>query len=144
VLSWILDKIEIMSAINDEIRKLFEEKNLVFLASLMKDGSPQLVPTWVDIENGSILVNTFIDSLKHKNVSHDPRVALALTDRNNTFDMVSIRGKVIEQVTGDEAEKHVDKLAKKYLGVNEYPGPERNRVILKIKPEKIFHKNYSG
>ena len=58
--------------------------------------------------------------------------------------MVSIRGKVIEQITGDEARKHVDKLAKKYLGLDEYPGPEQRRVILKIKPEKVFHKNYSG
>jgi len=26
----------------------------------MKDGSPQVTPTWVDIENGAILVNTAI------------------------------------------------------------------------------------
>lgn len=135
--------------INDEIkdssiRKLFEEKNLVFIATLMKDGSPQLVPTWVDIENGSILVNTFVGSLKHNNISHDPRVAVSIADKNNPFDMVSIRGKVIEEITGEEARKHVNKLAKKYLGVNEYPGPEQGRVILKIKPEKVFHKNYKG
>jgi hypothetical protein len=30
--------------------------------------------------------------------------------------MISIRGKVVEQVTGDAAEQHIDKLAKKYLG----------------------------
>jgi PPOX class probable F420-dependent enzyme len=130
--------------ITDEIRRLFEEKNLVFIATLMKDGSPQLVPTWADIENGSILVNTFVSSLKHKNVSRDPRIAVSIADKNNPFEMISIRGKVIEQITGDEARKHVDKLAKKYLGVDEYLGPEGRRVILKIKPEKIFHKNYAG
>jgi PPOX class probable F420-dependent enzyme len=130
--------------ITDKIRRLFEEKNLVFIATLMKDGSPQLVPTWVDVENGSILVNTFVGSLKHKNVSHDPRIAVSIADKDNPFEMISIRGKVIEQITGDEARKHVDKLAKKYLGVDEYPGPEGKRVILKIKPEKVFHKNYAG
>lgn len=82
--------------------------------------------------------------MKHKNVSHDPRIAVSIADKNNPFEMISIRGKVIEQITGDEARKHVDKLAKKYLGVDEYPGPEGRRVILKIKPEKVFHKNYAG
>jgi hypothetical protein len=83
---------------------------------------------------------------KHKNISHDPREALAITDQNNPFHTVSIRGKAIEQIVGDEADKHIDKLAKKYLGVNEYRGrelyPTQKRVILKIKPEKIFHANY--
>jgi PPOX class probable F420-dependent enzyme len=133
--------------INDEaIRKLFEEENLVFLATLMKDGSPRNVSTWVDIEDGTILINTASSSTKHKNISHDPSVALAITDQNNPSHTVSIRGKVIEQITGDEAENHVDKLAKKYRGVNEYPGreldPTQERVISKIKPEKIVHMNY--
>lgn len=97
---------------DDAIRKLFEEKNLVFVATLMKDGSPHNVSTWVDIEDGTILVNTVSGSVKHRNISHDPRVALAITDQNNPFHTVSIRGKVIEQTTGDEAERHIDKLAK--------------------------------
>ena len=85
--------------INDEgIRKLFEEKNLVFLATLMKDGSPQNVSTWVDIEDGTILTNTVSGGTKHKNISHDPRVALAITDQNNLFHTVSIREKVIELI----------------------------------------------
>jgi len=132
---------------DNAIRKLFEEKNLVSLATLMKDGSPHNVSTWVDIEDGTILVNTVVGSRKHKNISNDPRVALAIADHNNPFDMVSIRGKVKEQITGEEAEKHIDKLAKKYMGVDEYPGrklfPNYKRVILKIKPDNIFHMNYS-
>ena len=133
---------QINSEINDDaIRKLFKEKNLVFMSTLMKDGSPQVTPTWVDIENGSILVNTPIGRIKHKNISCDPRVGLAITDHNNPYNMVTIRGKVIEQITGDEAEKHIDKLAKKYIGAEKYPGrsPTEKRVILKIKPEKVFH-----
>ena len=88
-----------------------------------------------------ILVNTAIGRIKHKNISRDPRVGLAITDHNNPYDMVTIRGKVIEQITGDEAEKHIDKLAKKYIGTEKYPGrsPTEKRVILKIKPEKVFH-----
>ena len=125
------------------IRKLFESKNFVFLSSLMKDGSPQVTPTWVDIENGNILINTAIGRIKQKNISRDPRVALSTVDQNNQYEMVTVRGKVIEQITGDVAEKHIDKLSKKYIGKDKFPRRSKGeeRVILKIKPEKIFHMN---
>jgi PPOX class probable F420-dependent enzyme len=134
-------------SLNDpHIRKLFEDKNFVFLSSLMKDGSPHVTPTWVDIENGkngNILINTAKGRIKQKNISRDPRVALAIVDQNNPYNMVTIRGKVIEQISGDTAEEHIDKLAKKYLGKDKYPGrsPGEKRILLKIKPEKIFHMN---
>jgi PPOX class probable F420-dependent enzyme len=121
-------------------------KNLEFIASLMKDGSPQVIQTWVDIEDETIPVNTIVGSARQKNLSRDQRVALALVDQNNPFDMVTARGKVIEQITGKEAEDHVDKLVKKYLGLDKYPRRSRDevRILLKIKPEKLFHMNYHG
>ena len=129
-------------ALKDEAaKKIFEGKNFAYVSSLMKDGSPQVTPTWVDIENGTILVNTAIGRLKQKNVSRDNRVALAITDQNNPYDMVTVRGKVVEQITGKRAEEHINKLARKYLGKDKYPfkTPEEKRVILKIRPDKVFH-----
>ena len=70
----------------------------------------------------------------------DPRVSISLTDGNNPYSMVTIKGKVIEEVTRG-ADEHIDKLAKRYLNIERYPGHSRSikRVILKIKPEKIFY-----
>ena len=122
-------------------RKLFEGKNFAYVSTLMRDGYPQITPTWVDIEDGNILVNTAIGRIKQKNVSRDPRLSIAIADQNNPYDMVTMRGKVIEQITGDAADKHIDKLAKKYLGKDKYPNraPGEKRVILKVKPERVFH-----
>jgi hypothetical protein len=54
--------------------------------------------------------------------------------------MITIRGKVIEQKT-EGADDHIDKLARKYLNTNRYPGhsPNIKRVILRIRAEKIFY-----
>ncbi|TLX71244.1 MAG: PPOX class F420-dependent oxidoreductase [Thaumarchaeota archaeon] len=127
--------------INSEVTTLLEGKNFAFVATLMKDGSPQITPTWIDLEDNIILVNTAEGRVKHKNVSRDPRVAVSIVDEKNPYNMVTIRGRVVEQTTIG-ADVHIDKLAKKYLGVDKYPfrsPTTEKRIILKIKPENIFH-----
>jgi PPOX class probable F420-dependent enzyme len=129
-----------LEKITDEnIVKLFDGKNFAFLATVKKDGSPQVTPTWIDRENNIILINTAKGRLKHKNVTRDPRVSISLVDDQNPYSMVTISGRVIEQ-TAEGADEHIDKLARKYLNADKYPShsPEVKRVILKIKPEKIF------
>jgi PPOX class probable F420-dependent enzyme len=129
------------SIMDSSISKIFEEKNFAFLATVMKDGSPQVTPTWVDIDksDGTVLVNTAKGRTKHRNVSTDPRVAVSVIDFSNPYRMVAIRGKVIEQINGKEADQHIDKLAKKYLGEDKYPRrrPGEERILLKIKPEHV-------
>jgi len=126
--------------ITEPISKLFEGKNFAFVATLMKDGWPQITPTWVDLEDGRILVNTAEGRLKQKNISRDDRIAISVIDQNNPYHMVTIRGRVVEQ-TKEGADEHIDKLAKKYLGVDKYPlrSPDENRIILKIKPERVYY-----
>ena len=107
----------------------------------MKDGSPQVTPTWIDIDKGwnSILINTAEGRIKYKNVSRDPRVAISVSDQN-PYNMVSFRGRVIEQIK-EGADKNTDRLAKKYLvwtSILIIHQTERE-VILKIKPEKVFY-----
>jgi PPOX class probable F420-dependent enzyme len=126
--------------ISTDVEKLLKDKNLAFVATLMKDGSPQITPTWIDLVDGIIIVNTAEGRIKQRNVSRDQRIAISIVDQNNPYNMVTIRGKVIEQTTQD-ADKHIDKMAKKYLGVDKYPFAMQGekRILLKIVPQKIFH-----
>jgi PPOX class probable F420-dependent enzyme len=120
-------------------KNLFKGKNLVFIATVMKDGSPQLSPVWADYEDGYIMVNTAEGRVKHKNVLRDSRVAISVVSQNNPLDMTTIRGKVIE-IVQDYDYVHINKLTKKYIGVENYPFRQANekRIVLKIKPEKVF------
>ena len=130
-----------MSQITEPVAQLLRSKNFAHLSTLMKDGSPQVTPTWVDLDDdgNNILINTAEGRIKQKNVSRDPRVAISISDQNNPYDMVTIRGTVTEQIK-DGADEHTDRLAKKYMGLDKYPYrlPDEKRVILKIKPEKVF------
>jgi PPOX class probable F420-dependent enzyme len=129
------------SITDPSIKSLFENKNFAFVATSMKDGSPHVTPTWIDIEDSVILINTAIGRVKQKNVARDPRVSVSVADNNNPYHMVTVNGEIVEQITGEEAEKHIDKLAKKYLNKDKYPGrsPGEKRILLKIKPKKVVH-----
>lgn len=131
---------QINREIDDSVIRLLTGKNFAFVATLMKDGSPQITPTWIDYDGKTILINTAEGRTKQKNLSRDQRVAISIVDQNNPYNMVTIRGKVIEQ-TIKGADEHIDKLAKRYLGVDKYPfrSPTEKRIILKVTPEKIFH-----
>ena len=42
--------------ITEPVAKLLQDKNFAFLSTLMSDGSPQVTPTWVDVEDNTILI----------------------------------------------------------------------------------------
>ena len=118
---------------------LLNGKNLIFLATVMPDGSPQLTPVWGNFDESYILINTAEGRIKHKNVIKDPRVAVSVVDSENPLNMATIRGKVVE-IIPDFDYTHANKLTKQYMGLEEYPfkRPGEKRIIFKIKPERVF------
>ena len=128
------------AAITTEVEQLLSGKNFASFATLMKDGSPHVAPTWIDYDGELILINTAAGRIKEKNVNSDKRIALSVYDSSNPYNMVTIRGKVTE-ITEQDADSHIDKLAKKYLGLDSYPfrSPDEERIILKMVPERVFH-----
>lgn len=124
---------------DERAASLFEDRNLVYIATLMGDGAPQLSPVWASYEDGHIMVNTAEGRVKHKNVLRDPRVAVSAVSHSNPLHMATVRGTVVE-VIADYEYRHADKLTKKYLGRDAYPfkRPGEKRTILKIRPDKTF------
>jgi PPOX class probable F420-dependent enzyme len=121
----------------EEVITLVEGKNFAHIATLMPDGSPQVTPVWIDREGDLLLVNTVEGRQKARNFSRDPRVAVSIADQQNPYFSTFIRGRVIG-VTSEGAAAHIDKQAKKYMGVDKYPGPAgEKRVIVKIEPLRI-------
>ncbi len=115
-----------------------EKKAFAYLATTMKDGTPQVTPVWFNVDGDHILINSASGRVKDQNMRSRPQVALVIADPSNPYRYLQIRGTVVEFITND-AEKHIDTLNLKYRGTPQYPlhNPEQPRVIYKILPEKV-------
>ncbi len=121
--------------------KLLQEPQLAHFVTLMSDGSPQTTPVWVDVEadGSAVLINTAAGRVKSNNVERDSRVAISVADKDNPWRYVLVRGTIVEQ-RYEGADAHIDALAKKYLGKDEYPFRKatEKRVTLVIKPHHVI------
>jgi PPOX class probable F420-dependent enzyme len=120
------------------LKQLLEEPSYGQLATLLPDGSPHLTQVWLDTDGTYILVNTVASHQKVRNVRRDPRVAVNVHDPAQVYRIANIRGRVVE-ITTDGADAHIDRLAKRYLGVDTYPfrRPGQQRIVLKIEPLRV-------
>jgi PPOX class probable F420-dependent enzyme len=121
--------------LTEEDVKLLEEPQLAHVATVGPDGSPQVTPVWVDTDGEALLFNTAEGRVKHRNIVENPNVAVSITDRNDDYRVVTVRGRA--ELVHEGADDHIDKLAKKYLGADSYPfrKDDETRVIVRVVPE---------
>jgi PPOX class probable F420-dependent enzyme len=112
--------------------------NFGHLGTVNRDGSVQVSPVWVHIEDGQPVFNTAEGRVKWRNIERDPRVTLEVIDSSG-YRSVEIRGRAV--MTREGAREHADELAMKYTGEpfdNFVEGVERVKVT--IEPERyLFH-----
>ncbi|MBW1831671.1 MAG: PPOX class F420-dependent oxidoreductase [Deltaproteobacteria bacterium] len=127
-----------MKQIPESHSDILDKPAFAHLSTLMPDGSPQASAVWVDTDGGAIVINSAEGRLKDRNIRRDPRVAISVTDPENPYRSLMIRGRVTK-ITNDGADQHIDRMAKKYMDVDEYPfrQPEEVRVMYYIEPERI-------
>ena len=117
-----------------DTRRLLDAPNFAALATLMPDGSPKVEPIWVGREGDLILIATDSRGIKGRNLELDKRVALSVTDYENPYEQVLIRGRVIE--TRDDNDLVVlDALSQQYLNK---PFPRRkwsSRVVYVVEAD---------
>lgn len=115
-----------------DAKEIFEKKAFAFLGTNGADGFPQVTPVWVELENGRVTVNTAEGRAKHRNIKRDPRVSISAVDPDDPYRAVTVKGRAT--MTTEGADEQIDRLAKKYVGMDEYawrqPGEVRIRVLI--------------
>jgi PPOX class probable F420-dependent enzyme len=121
-------------------RDILEGKNFAHVATLLKDGSPQVTPVWIDVDGDAIVFNTAEGRAKARNLDRDGRVAISVHDQANPYRYIQVRG-LVESKTTDGADAHIDKMSLKYTANATYAGraanPSERRVICRIRPEHL-------
>lgn len=107
------------------------------VTTLREDGSPHSTIVWVDVVDGKVSFNTARGRAKVDHLERDPRASLLVVDPADEYRWVAVSGPI--QMTEDGADEQIDKLAKKYIGKDEYPwrNPAETRVKVLIEPEKV-------
>lgn len=125
-----------MSIIPSSHQDLLKSTALAHIATLGPDGGPQSSPVWFEWTGEYILFSNLKSRQKYRNVKKDPRIALSIVDPQNPYRYLEIRG-TVERVDDDPDWHFINSMAKKYMGVDTYPGynPRDERVVIVIKPE---------
>jgi PPOX class probable F420-dependent enzyme len=127
-----------VAKITDKQKQFLAENPFVgVVTDLREDGSPHSTVVWVDVEDGKVSFNTARGRTKPLNLERDPRASLLVVDPNDPYRWVAVSGSA--ELTEEGADAQIDKLAKKYIGQDEYPWrtPEETRVKVLIEPEKV-------
>ena len=127
-----------MATIPDAYRDLVDGPVTVGLATILPSGQPQVTPVWIDYDGTYLRVNTAMGRQKTKDMLERSQVTVLAIDPQNPYRYMEVRGTVVNH-TEEGADAHIDALAKKYLGVDEYPGHNaaETRVIFYIEPVKV-------
>jgi len=131
------------ASLKDNDREHLDKPNFCHVATLREDGSVHAALVWVDHEGDRIVINSAAGRAWPANLERDPRVTLTIPDHENPYAYLSIRGRLVD-TTEEGADAHADAMAKKYMGVDEYPfrQPGEQRIILKFDVEKIYRSGY--
>lgn len=124
--------------LDEDTVRLAQGKNLATVVTLMPDGQPQALLTWVDSDGEYLLVNTEPQRQRFRNIRRDPRITVLIHSADDPWDWSEVRGHVADTADGSEAREHIDKLSRKYVGSDHRnPIGPQGRVILKIAADKV-------
>ena len=119
-------------------RAIFAKKVFAHVATLGPNGEPHVSPVWCELDNNEIVINTALGRAKARNLATDARVAVSLTDPDNDYQTIIVRG-TVSAFTTEGADEVIDRFAKKYMGVDTYPLRQEGevRVTVRIRPDHI-------
>lgn len=117
-------------------------KRNAILATIRKDGSPQLTPVWYRWDGERFWVSTTKKRAKYKNIVHDPRVSLCIDDAEH-FTTVIASGAA--RLTEENLWVDTQKIGERYRGPEQAAADSKRmqeqkepRVLVVLKPQQVI------
>lgn len=116
----------------------WEAKSFAHVATIGRSGEPRSTPVWFDWDGTQMRLTILEHSQKLKNLRRDQRVSLSILDPHDPYRYVEIRG-VAESFQPDADLEFTNRMARKYLELDEYPWHEEGHVevVVAIRPTSI-------
>lgn len=121
---------------DDQLALLADDtKAFGHVATIGPDGEPHTTPVWVTTDGEHLLFSLTTNRQKYRNLERDPRVAVSLTDPDDPYTHLEVRGTV--KLEMDPENDLIDELARKYTSHDSYPWhqPGEERVIVRVQVE---------
>ncbi|MFI6922082.1 PPOX class F420-dependent oxidoreductase [Nonomuraea spiralis] len=124
-----------MPELPEEARRLLDAPNYATVTSINPDGGPQSTVVWVRTDGDEVLFSTVRGRVKPRNFDRDPRTSLLVIDPDNPYRYVEVRGRVA--VEEDPEGELIEELSQKYRGQPWQDKPGTERLIIRIRPDKV-------
>lgn len=130
----------------DEVRAFLSEGTRTGkLGTLMRDGSPHVMPIWFVLDGDDLVFNTGADSVKGRHIMGDGRVSLLVDDERPPYAFVHIRGRAVGSDNPPESLEWATRIGGRYMGAERAREfGERNAVpgelLVRLTPERTIAK----
>jgi PPOX class probable F420-dependent enzyme len=131
-----------MTTIPDDYADLLDQTTFWHIATLGPDGAPQSSPVWGGWRDGHFVFSLTKGRRKYENLTRNANIAISGIDPDNPYRYLEMRG-AVARIDDDSSNAFIDSMAKKYMGVDEYPfhQPGDERVIMVV---EVTHTTQMG
>lgn len=125
----------------DRLKEFLEPTKIAVVATIGRDGMPQLTPNWYTNWEGKIAVSITKQRVKYRNLTHDPRLSVCILTDPLAEEYVTVRG-TAEIIDDDSIWPITEAIVRRYVrpeGVEHRMEQlhKEDRVIISMTPERI-------
>jgi PPOX class probable F420-dependent enzyme len=129
-----------MKTLTDKQAQLFLDRNYAVVATLRRDGSPQMSLVWIDWDGEHVVFNTAEGRVKPANIRRNPLVSVCVYNHENPYQYLTVTGPA--EISDEGAEEHINELSHRYYGRDYHYVDGEKRLIVRITPERVFARGF--
>ena len=129
----------------NRLARFLAPPRIAVVATIGRDGTPQLTPNWYVYSGGRLLVSTTKQRVKYRNLARDGRIALCVCSEPMAEEYVTVRGRA-EIRDDDSIWPDTRAIVERYVapdGVEARMAALRreDRVILSVAPDAVVFRD---
>ena len=114
---------------------MFTDAYYAVVTTVRPDGSPQSTVVWVDYDGENVVFNTAEGRAKPRHIRSNPNVSVTVVDPEDAYRWIAVSGPA--ELSEEGAAEHINELAHKYWGRDYNLPAGQQRLIVRVKPERV-------